>query len=322
MNKLEGKNGITVEVVQHSKDSATGKEIITFGLKYGLYIQAEHLRHRSNSFTVKSNRAIPAKKIRKEVLQNPYVPVKLGANQSGMQASTEVAHKGLAKALWKAARYPACFAHWIGERVLGLHKEVVNRLLIPWQYVEMCVTATEMDNFYNLRIHPDAQGDIEEFAQLMHTLNQESTPLIISHGEWHVPYVERKHDGSGVLRYYDNDGTELNVEEAKKASAARCARASYNNHNSSKALLERDKGLYDMLVGSEPLHASPTESQATPMAVSKVSFGSPSVKKAMAQQGVTHADTEGNLWSANFQGFIQARQLLNNHTCWDYERQR
>lgn len=35
--------------------------------------------------------------------------------------------------------------------------------------------------------------------------------------------------------------------------------------------------------------------------------------------GITHADRNGNLWSGNFIGFIQHRQLLDDHTCWEYK---
>lgn len=316
--KLEGTNGITAEIIQHSKSAYSGDEIITFSLKYGLYVHAEHLRHRAMSFSTKSNRAIPTKRIRREVLANPYVPVKFGANQPGMKANDEVEHKRLAVALWKLSRYPVVAAHWLGEKALGGHKEWLNRMLNPWQYVELCCTATELDNFYNLRIHEDAQGDIKEFAQLMRTLQIESSPEILYEGEWHVPFVERKRDSEGILRYYDNIGSEITAEEACKASSARCARASYNNHDKTSAVLEKDLSLYEKLLNTYPLHASPAEHIATPMKVAAIKFGSPKVKSVMATRGITHVDSNGHLWSGNLKGFIQYRQTLDNHTCWNY----
>ena len=314
MNKVivEGKNGIQAEVVQHSI-SPEGKEVITFNVKYGLIVHAEQLRHRLFSNSVKSQRAIPTKVIRKEVLNNPYVPVWLGANQPGMVAEKQVKHPKLVEKLWRAARYPAVFAHWTIEK-LGAHKEVANRLLNPWQYVEQTITATEWDNFWALRLHKDAQKDIKILAEVMKEAKDKSEPMLIHPGEYHCPYVHRERDSSGILRYIDNDGTVLTVEQALKASAARVARSSYNNHNKSTALFKNDESLYDMLITSKPSHASPVEAQCTPMAdLIWTLEGGP------WEEGVTHVDNVGYKWSGNLKGWIQARQLLEDHTVWYYE---
>jgi hypothetical protein len=42
----------------------------------------------------------------------------------------------------------------------------------------------------------------------------------------------------------------------------------------------------------------------------------PSVWLDSEEEGITHADREGNYWSGNFKGWIQNRQLLENHTKW------
>ncbi|ATW58097.1 putative thymidylate synthase [Pseudomonas phage inbricus] len=54
------------------------------------------------------------------------------------------------------------------------------------------------------------------------------------------------------------------LELSIKVSVARCARVSYNNFEGRRSTVEEDIVLYDKLVGSSPLHASPTEHQATP----------------------------------------------------------
>lgn len=302
-NIVKGKNGIQAQVVQHSI-SPEGKEVVTFNVKYGLIVHAEELRHRLFSNSVKSNRAIPTKKIRKEVLNNPYVPIYLGKNQPGMKADGEVKHKYLAKHLWLIARYPAVFFHWLCEKVGG-HKEWTNRLLNPWQYVEQTITATEWANFWALRLHEDAQKDIQELARVMKEAKDNSSPMEIKSGEFHVPYVQRERE-DGVLKYYDNDGSELSVEQAIKASAARVARSSYNNHNNSNASYSKDESLYNILIESKPSHASPVEAQCSPM-------------KGGWEDGVTHIDKNGDSWSGNLKGWIQARQLLEDHTVWEEE---
>lgn len=67
MDKIVMSNGkgISAEIVEHSI-TEDGKEIITYNLRYGLLIHAEFLRHRMLTNNVKSNRAIPAKELRKK----------------------------------------------------------------------------------------------------------------------------------------------------------------------------------------------------------------------------------------------------------------
>ena len=312
---VKGKNGITAQVVQASR-SPGGKTIYTLNISYGLLIHGEFLRHRLFSNSVKSNRAIPMKVLRKEVLENPYVPVWLGKHQKGMVADQEVSNTKIAALLWKSSRYPACFAHWIAEKV-GAHKEWANRLLNPWQFVSQTVTFTEGDNFFTLRLHKDAQKDIQEIAKCMKKAMESCEVIEIGNGEWHAPYVTRQRGSDGFLRYFDNDNSRLTQEQALKASAARVARSSYNNHDKSDACYANDEKLYKMLIESKPSHASPVESQATPLAIPKIhKFTNVSVEKAMGQQGATHIDSKGNVWSGNLMGWCQARQTLDDHCDW------
>ena len=48
-----------------------------------------------------------------------------------------------------------------------MHKQVANRLLEPFMWHTVIVTATEWDNFWNLRCHPDAQPEIRLVAEAM-----------------------------------------------------------------------------------------------------------------------------------------------------------
>lgn len=318
MSKVFTPNGGYAEVIQQSKCAVTGKVITTFSVKYGLIIHSEFLRHRMLSRGVKSNRAIPPSVIRKEVLNDPYIPIWFGANQSGMVAKSEVKYPKIAKALWLGARYPAVAVHWLGDKLLGAHKEWINRLLNPWQWVRETITATEWDNFYNLRIHPDAQQDIQVIAKAMYSAaNSYSGCIELRAGQWHVPYVNRAIEDVGgytAIYYVDNDGSQLSTEQALKASAARCARSSYDNHDKTKATIKGDMKLWNQLIESDPKHSSPVEHQATPYDGSRISTDDSGWPK-----GVTHIDASGEIWSGNFCGFIQHRQLLDNHTCYHYE---
>ena len=69
---------------------------------------------------------------------------------------------------------------------------------------------------------------------------------------WHLPYVTQMERD-----IYRDD-------LLPKLSAARCARVSYLTHDGAVPNVEADLALFDRLVGSVPLHASPIEHQATP----------------------------------------------------------
>ena len=283
---------IKADVVAHSKHPETGKEIVTLNVTYGLYIHAEMLRHRLISRSVKSNRAIPSKIIRKEVRKSPYTPVFMGKNKKGMQSKEEIKFPNLARFLWKQARYPALAAHWAGERLLGGHKEWLNRLLMPWQWVTETITATEWDNLFNLRLHEDAQRDIKEIVEKIYWAIKESEPVTRRN---HVPYVTW------------NEIENHPIEDCFKFSCARCARSSYNNHDKSNPDPEKDKNLYSKLLESDPMHASPAEHQA---------FAD--INKNY--QSLVMRDKYNRLVSGNlFGGWIQYRETLGNHTCWEFK---
>jgi hypothetical protein len=107
----------------------------------------------------------------------------------------------------------------------------------------------------------------------------------------------------------------LTLEQALKISASLAAQESYRKSDSS---LEKAEAIWERLVGSAPVHASPTEHQAKAMEFPRIL---PSPKKEdsgifqtmFENPGMTHMDKEGNLWSGNFRGFIQHRQLIPNH---------
>jgi hypothetical protein len=72
-------------------------------------------------------------------------------------------------------------------------------------------------------------------------------------GDWHLPYIS------------DEERESLDIETLKAVSAARCARVSYLNFDGKPSSVEDDLKLYEKLVGSTPIHASPLEHQATPL---------------------------------------------------------
>lgn len=241
-------------VVIEDSVSEIGVRITTLQLRYWRAIHSEFMTHRMFSRCASSSRAIPVKKVLQQVWNDPASPIYWGANQQGMQASKELegVKKHLAKLLWRSAGKVACVFAW-GAMKVGLHKQVANRLLEPWQYINVVVTATEWDNFFELRDHEDAQPEIRELSVSMNLAMARSTPKTLKFGEWHTPYV-------GV-----SEKSKFSKDQSIKVSAARCARTSYLTFDGRKSEWASDIALHDKLVASEPIHASPTEHQATPL---------------------------------------------------------
>ena len=244
--------GITAKVVEDSL-SVDGIRLTTLQLRYPRFIHAEFLTHRLFSRNASSSRAIPVNKMLAQVWNDPAAPLHWGQNQAGMQAQTELTgwRRTAAKLVWRFSGRFMCGFVWAGMK-LGMHKQIANRLLEPWQFISVIVTATEWDNFFLLRDHKDAQPEIRALAKVMREAMNESSPKILRIGEWHLPYVNQA------------ERDEFQPALLAKLSAARCARVSYLTHEGKPPELGKDLELYDRLVGANPIHASPVEHQATP----------------------------------------------------------
>jgi hypothetical protein len=144
-----------------------------------------------------------------------------------------------------------CCLVWLTNKVSSPHKQVFNRLLEPWQYISVIVTSTEWDNFFELRNHPDAQPEIQELAREMKYAMDNSKP---TERYTHIPYIT----GSDYIAL----GQDASTGRLMQISTARCARVSYFTHDKQIPEIEKDLKLFNDLVGSVPIHASPTEHQA------------------------------------------------------------
>lgn len=298
-----GAGGIEAKVVADSKYA--GKRITTLELRYPRFIHAEFMTHRMFSRNASSSRAIPVKKVLDEVARYPAMPIHWGKNQPGMQADEEnntpiefyddYAVDGIS--------FPPEEA-WLAEAIhtsrvcrawdkAGYHKQIVNRLTEPFQFIRVVCTATEWDNFFHLRLDKAAQPEIRELASCMKAALDTQDWKDLEEGQWHAPYV-----GNG----YADNRTDL------ARSVARCARVSYKNHDKTDTTLEDDIRLSTMLYESG--HWSPFEHQATPMDFEPWVIDLVGETIAM-DRGVTHWDRNGVPWSGNFCEWIQYRQWLD-----------
>lgn len=285
---IKGKGGIEVSIVAAS--IANYVPIITMQLKYPRWVHGEFLTHRMFSRNSSSSRAIPVDRILDQVRNTPAIPIHWGKNQPGMQAEVELESDDIKYTWIHSSRMASRYAESMSK--LGLHKQVVNRILEPYQFMHTVVTATEWSNFFKLRAHKDAQPEIQELALCMEEAIAYCEFTKLKTNQWHLPYIleeEYKYPTEMLL----------------KASTARCARTSYLNHDKTNPDIEKDLQLAEKLL--EAGHMSPMEHQATPM---HDPISAQHYSPNNWQVGVTHMDKEFNLYSGNFRSWVQYRQTL------------
>lgn len=277
---------IRAEVVLDSVANSK-KRVTTFSLTYPRFIHAELMTHRAFSRNASSSRAIPIEKMIKSVIDDPAMPIHWGKNQKGMSADEELGQTSKDLCIATILRMRDQMAEgvkFLSE--LGLHKQVANRYLEPWQHMATVLTATEWGNFFNLRFHAKADPNIQALARQMLIAMKASQPKLLSYGQWHLPYVtDADYEwvfenvshvdkaqpcgyalarGANPKKLFKFAGPADGDFLFQKMSAARCARVSYKNHEGNAPSLEEDLALFERLMGEYPKHASPTEHQATP----------------------------------------------------------
>jgi thymidylate synthase ThyX len=229
--------------------SPNGVRLTTLEVTFPRFVLAEFNTHRTFSRNSASSRAVPTTKLIERVERDPAVPLEWGLNKSGMSATDVLSDEAAEAATqaWLDARDDAV-AH--ARRLLDLkvHKQELNRLLEPFLWHTVIVTATEWENFFELRCAPNAQPEIRAAALRMREAIDASHSRPIVDGEWHTPLLQE-------------DEAALDVEIRKRISAARCARVSYLTHEGVREIA-KDLELYERLKSDR--HLSPFEHVATP----------------------------------------------------------
>lgn len=205
------------------------------------FLLAEINTHGLLAKSAASSRAIPVRKRVEMVRTKPFVPAAFGKNKKGMQASEVLADDTADKMrdLWiRAANYAADVATIMADN--DMHKQHANRILEPFAYYTGVITATEWDNFFELRLHPDAQPEFQELAKHVKKAMDESVPV---KSNWHHPFVD------------DQDFNVVRAEDWMKVSSARCARISYTLFDGSPSTMQDDLALCAKLI--EGGHMSP-----------------------------------------------------------------
>ena len=285
--------------------SHQGIRMTTFEFEYPRFIHSEVMTHRMLSKNAASSRAIPIERMHEAIKTDAGTPIYWGKNQTGMQAKEELSGSDLSnvKNYWLMAQADAI--EWSREMAnMGLHKQIANRVTEPFQTMKTIISGTEWANFFWLRDHPDAQPEFQRLAASAKAAFQISKPNFLKPGEWHLPYINNARSDEGVV-IYSNNNQILTLQDAQTISASCCAQVSYRRLDDT---LEKAQMIFDRLINTTPVHASPVEHQATPIP-DLVGF-------EVWPKGVTHMRRDRSMWSGNLRGWIQFRQTLPNHTVW------
>jgi thymidylate synthase ThyX len=147
---------IQAKILADSK-SVRGERITTFLLTFPRIILAEFNTHRAFSRNSASSRAIPFKKMVESVEKNPFIPIAWQKDHKGMQGTEYITSKDDIEnciSVWLKARNDAvkqsiCLNG--AEGFDAVTKQLCNRLLEPFMWHTVICTATDYQNFFNLR---------------------------------------------------------------------------------------------------------------------------------------------------------------------------
>lgn len=150
---------ISAKVIADSKNQF-GNRITTMIVTMPRYILAEFNTHRMLSKNSASSRAIPFERNLESVSNNPFVPIAWMKDHKGMQGTEYITNEediklnndAWIKALENAISSAKYLNHGVKEgRDNGVTKQLCNRLLEPFMWHTVIVTATEWENFFALR---------------------------------------------------------------------------------------------------------------------------------------------------------------------------
>lgn len=234
----------------------------TVKARYPLWIHQELMTHRAFSRNTASSRAIPIKKMIWEAEEDPAMPLYWTRNQPGMQGYEFLTALEAAEAVseWKFARDDAV-KHARKLADMGLHKQVANRLLGPYIHTTAVVSATEWSNFFGVRIDMMTEPHMRDLAKAFYAATSEATVQPLKPGEWHLPFITREDTDWANTIYGNPEFGGGMADLLMPLSVARCASVSFKTVENLDMTAAKAQALYDKLITSRPLHASPAEHQ-------------------------------------------------------------
>lgn len=330
---------ISAKVIADSKNKFENR-ITTMVVTFPRIILAEFNTHRMFSRNSASSRAIPFEKMVKSVEENPFIPIAWQKDHKGMQG---------VEYLDKQYSFE-CTQRWLIARDNAIKetnylsgykatKQLCNRLLEPFMWHTVIVTATEWENFFALRcprysIQKDryfrSQKDLRNWYKGIVLLNGEQLPITdlewlqinkdqaeihmmaLAEAMWDAYNESTPKElkaGEWHIPFGDNmDHGQLafahtngNIQEvAIKVATARCARVSYT--------VVGEEGKPDNYENDIKLH----DRLAASGHWSPFEHCAQAMNKDLFNSRLSISNNGQHGWSGNFRGFIQYRKTFKN----------
>jgi hypothetical protein len=288
-----------------------------------------------------SSRAIPFNKMVEMVKNDPFIPIAWQKDHKGMQGTEYFEGDSIRyrKATWLTAKDVAVENAMRLANTQGVTKQLANRLLEPFMWYTVLVTATEWENFFELRCpeyhykgrvfkskkdllnanlgtfpttlnelewiilsKSQAEIHIQALAEAMWDAMNESIPKELKSGEWHIPFEDRIELPPTIpidAGYTLEEGVAI---RKIKIATARCARLSYMTFDG-EIDITKDIMLHDTLLKSR--HASPFEHCSRVLTEEEYE----NCGKIIPLENGTTEFQKG--WVDNFRGFKSYRRILN-----------
>lgn len=314
-------------------------------------VLAELNTHRVFSRNSASSRAIPFKRMLRAVLQTPFIPIGWQKEHTGMQGTEYFTDKNLINELneiWLTARSEALkHAMLLNEK--GATKQLANRLLEPFMYHRVLVTATEWDNFFELRgqrytteegevyhTQEDYLADAEfnaeakipktvlEWLQLnkaaveihfgiltesIRVAMNNSVPKALDAGQWHIPYENKIEYGKISQLMIDHSVIPFNDHREMAMVKVACGMAARTSYTTVEG--SKDIGYGGLLdIHDRHIVADPPHSSIYEHCNMAM------YQKQYDNYTRTYLDLEDNLvvekgWCNNVRGYIQYRHFID-----------
>lgn len=316
-----------------------GNRVTTMKLVLPRMILSELNTHRSFSRNTSSSRAVPFEKMVEAVKNDPFIPISWQKSHSGMQGTeyfTRSEDITRNEQDWLSARDESVVtANTL--HLTGVTKQLCNRLLEPFMWTTVLLTATEFSNFFDLRCPSyevglgnykyksrkdfiNAQGqqfanktDVEwlsinkgqseihmmALAESMYDALNESVPEKLKMGDWHIPYKPEWNETDSIFELL---GIKPLVKQRSKTDNdefdATCLKIS---------VARAARISYTVMGDDEKVVSHERNIKLYDQLLSSKHF-SPFEHQCRAMN--QYEITENNGFSANFKGFVQYRHTL------------
>ena len=207
-----------VKVLLDSSNPYTGQRLTTLHCVYSQFIHQQVLTHRMFSRNSSSLRAIS---FNRAVDEFEIVYPTWTQEKKGMQGEVieDFEIKSKADDLVDSM-FNSVLNHCRALNQLGIHHQDINNYLRPFQNIHTVLSFTDIDNFFEQRLHESTKPDMQKLAHLIYKALEESEPeeRII-----HLPLME------DFINPYEQcwESEIFSWTELKLISAARLARISY-----------------------------------------------------------------------------------------------